>query len=303
MRTRSRTHLIALASVGALLAAPLLAVAPANAAIPGSNVLFVSNAAFSDTTQEDAETLASIETTDAVVTVFDGGDGSAAAWTTALAGIDIIVIPEAERGLIYASGGTSVMSDAAAAVVKSWVTAGGNVIGLGAYSHLLFVNYLTGLDYAGVWGSDYAPGGEWERQPAANATMPAAIPNVDYSGGLAGFDLWPAGLSAPVTPWYLSSDGTNLGVGSFAIGAGSYVYVAYDWFPDDADLDSGARGIWDTVLQSFFTMPVVAPPVVPEGPELAATGVDLGIVPIGSVLLVLGLIALSVARLRSAQRA
>ena len=303
MRTRSRTHLIALASVGALLVVPLLAVAPANAAIPGSHVLFVSNLTFSDTTQEDVETLASIEATDAVVTVFDGGDGSAAAWTTALAGIDIIVIPEAERGSIYVPGGTSVMSDAAAAVVKSWVTAGGSIVGLGAYSHFLLVNYLTGLDYGEVWVSYWAPDGEWERQPAASDTMPAAIPNVNYSGGLAGFDLWPAELSAPVTPWYLSADGTNLGVGSFAIGAGSYLYVAYDWFPDGGDIGSGARGVWDTVLQSLFAAPAVAPPVVPEGPELAATGVDLGIVPIGSALLVLGLIALSIARLRSAQRA
>ncbi|HEY9498426.1 MAG TPA: hypothetical protein VIQ78_05335 [Terrimesophilobacter sp.] len=303
MYRRSRTHIMAVVAVGALLAAPLLATTSASAAIPGHQVLFISNSAFSDTGQEDEEVLASIGTTDAEVTVFDGGDGSAAAWTAALAGIDVLVIPEAEIDDIYVPGGTSVMSDGAAAVVKSWVTAGGDIVGLGAYTHVLLVSYLTGLDYTTVWADNYVGEGEWLRQAAANASWPTAIPNVNYSGGLIDFDTWPAGLAAPVTPWYLSEDGTNLGVASFAIGAGSFVYVGYDWFPDGEDIGSGARALWDTVLQSFFAAPVVVPPVAPEGPELAATGVDLGIVPIGSVLLVLGLIALSVARLRSAQRA
>jgi hypothetical protein len=300
MRPRSRTQLIALAAVGALIAGPLLVAAPANAALPGGHVLFVSNPVFSDTGtgQEDAQTLASIETTDAVVTVFDGGDGSAAAWTTALAGIDLLVIPEAERAPVYVPGGTSVMSDAAAAVVKSWVAAGGDVIGFAGYSHGPLVSYLTGLDYSGVWFSSSSPGGEWERQPAANATMPAAIPNVNYSGGLYQFNLWSAELSAPVTPWYLSVDGTNLGVGSFAEGAGTFLYVAYDWYPDSGDLGSGARAAWDAVLQSFFTAPTV-PAADPDGPELAATGADLGALGLGSALLIVGFGALLLVRVRA----
>jgi hypothetical protein len=41
----------------------------------------------------------------------------------------------------------------------------------------------------------------------------------------------------------------NVGVASFAVGAGFYIYNAYDWFPDTADQANGNRAAWNQTLQ------------------------------------------------------
>lgn len=269
----------------------------ATAATVENHILMFSNEDYTSAGQpgrEDDQTFAALGTTGATVTRFDGGDGSAAAWTAALANVDVLVFPESDA--IYEPGGSSVMSDDAAAVVKAWLSAGHTAFGTGGYSHLGLVNYFTGLDYSDVWGTG---GTETWNLQNTNPDLPATLPNVNASDGLNQFDDWSTALSAPVTPIYLSADATNLGIGSFAVGTGAFVYVAYDFYPDPDDIDSGNTALWISALATLVDEAIpaaVVTPVVPVAvvtPALAATGADLtgsalgaaGLLAVGAVLM------------------
>ena len=292
MTSRIRTAALALVAIIALVSAPLLVTSSASAATPDTHVLMFSNSAYGDTNpgQEDERTLTALQGSGATVTTFDGGDGSDTAWTAALAGIHVLVFPE---GTNYTPGGTSVISDAAMAVIKSWVVAGGVMIGTGGYGHLAVVNFLTGLDYSSVWGDDSSPGGlGWVLQ-TANPDLPATLFDVSYTGGQEFFDTWTPDLLAPLTPLYVSPDGTSLGVGTWAVGSGSFSYVAWDWFNGGG----ATMADWDLVLQSLI-------PTVAAAPALAATGstVSTPLLGAGAFVLLAGAVLMFVAR-RRAQRA
>ena len=93
---------VAIGAVLAVVATPFLALTAATAA-PGDDVLVFSNPNVVDTSPAAVEgelrnVVAALEDIGFAVTEFDGGDGSAAAWTAALAGIESVVFPESERG-------------------------------------------------------------------------------------------------------------------------------------------------------------------------------------------------------------
>jgi hypothetical protein len=235
----------ALGAVALALTIPLLAASPAAAVVDpdAKSILVFSKAGFTDPAEEDAAIAAELETLGGVVTIFDGGDGSAEAWTAALSGVDTLVIPE---GNVYQPAGTAVISTGAAAVIKDWLAAGGTALGTGSYTHRPLVEYFTGLDYSTGWGASAAAGG-WLLQLESD-TLPASLPIGNMTGGQGNYGIWGAPQKAAITPIYLSADGQNLGVGAFNVGEGEYLYYAYDWYPDAGELTNGVRAAWNEAL-------------------------------------------------------
>lgn len=293
MTSRIRTAALALVAATGLLGAPLLVTASASAAVPSTApILFFSNDAWTDVSDEDATMLAALAETGAPITTFDGGDGSGTAWSTALVGNQVLVIPESD---IFDAGGTSIMSVDAATAVQAFVVAGGRVL-LGSGNNSDLISFITGIDYASVW--TLTGGSSWDLQ-VVDPTLP---PTVTYSNGtdpVTGFDTWAPGLLAGVVPLYVDVTGTQLAAATFPVGAGFVGYLAYDWYPGTDPADVSGRALWNLVLQAFANVPAGAPE-----PALAATGVDSSIaLTAGAGFLLLGATALVLIRTRRVERA
>ncbi|BDI22058.1 hypothetical protein [Herbiconiux sp. L3-i23] len=279
MATRRIPVLPALGAAIALIAAPFVGASAASALPapdPDLGILVFSKEGFTDPDEEDADISAELALIGSVTT-FDGGDGSAAAWTAALADQDVVVFPE---GLVYADGGTDVMSEEAVVVVKDWVSAGRTALGTGSYTHGDLVDVLTGVDYTDVW-SNGRTGGEWSLQ-LDDATLPTTLPNANYAGGLLAYSTWSDAQKASVTPVYLSDD-DNLGVASFSVGGGQFLYYAYDWFPAANEATNGVRAAWNEALRlgaggRLTPAPTAPAPTSPvPAPSAAALSLELKI--------------------------
>lgn len=293
MTSRIRAAALALVAALGLIAAPLLVASSASAAVPSiASILVFSNPAWTDQAEEDATIIADLAETGATITTFDGGDGSAAAWTAALAGKHVLVIPES--GNVYVPGGTAVISDEAAAVILAFTDAGGRVIISGGYNPDL-VSYLTGLDYTSVWSTSGGGSEPWLLQ-VADPALPAELTYSDGTSPLTGYDTWPAELLAGITPLYVDATGVDVAAAMFPVGTGFVAYLAYDWFPDTAPESAASHLVWNVVLQYLANVPV------PE-PALAETGVDSSIaLTAGAGFLFLGATALVLMRTRRVER-
>lgn len=264
---------------GTLLATPAVAA-------PGDDVLVFSNANVVDTSSADGEgelrnIVAALEDIGLVVTEFDGGDGSAAAWSTALAGIESVVFPESEEGTLFLTGADASdawLSDAAAAALGAWAQAGGTVLlsGQDESNTGQLLSVLTGADFDGAWVN----GGSSSSAPRviADASLPAVLPeaNGTYPPTIA--DWTPAQL-ALLTPWYVEGD--NLWVGVLAAGSGRVAIESWDYYPypGNSSGECGAVGEgsdaqvtyeWNRVLSGLLgggapTAPGVAPAWTGDG--------------------------------------
>jgi hypothetical protein len=293
-------------AAGLAVATVLFGGGAAQAAIPADptqiDILVFENATVSDIGQEVALVSAALTPIGGVVTTFDGGDGSDLAWTTALAGIDVLLLPELEAGgPFYEVGGTPLVSDAAAAVIAAWVQAGGVVIMNGAcpcfspdYAQILGV--ITGKDF----GLEFVESSDFSLVWDLQSPISGAPGQLLYSDGTYGlpYGAWPADLKSIVAPIYLTADGQDLAVGNFSAGSGYVTYFGYDWYPN------GEPSIadWETALRLAATGALVAPfpAVVPAAaPALAATGVSLELpVIIASLMLLVGAAFVLVSRRR-----
>ncbi|MEY4423737.1 MAG: hypothetical protein RLZZ258_840 [Actinomycetota bacterium] len=285
-----------LAAGATAIALMTMSTTPASALVTdGPAVLVFSNDLCTDELEEDTDIANALREIASAVTVFDGGDGSAAAWTTALTGIDVLTFPE---GCNFEEA--SLFSDDAKTYIKSWIEAGKTVVGTGSYDHAAFINYMTGLDYSAEFNNndEVDPANPWTRQND-NADLPLTVPNANWAGGLVGFSAWSADKKAFVTPVYYSEVDDNLAVGYFTFGSGYYIYNAYDWYPDSDELTSGVRDAWNQTLQ-FAATGQIAPPTTEEPAveptvqeELADTGVD-AVAPFaaGAALLIAGLVVM-----------
>lgn len=262
--------------------------APAEATDPSGPVVVVfSNENNTDPAEEDADIAATLEEIASSVSIFDGGDGTAAAWTTALSNADVLVFPEGSNF------NTAAIDNAAAAFIKGWIEAGKIVVGTGSYDHAAFINYMTGLDYSSEFANEDGVSGVWDLQ-LENTDLPLTVPDGNKTGGLLDFSLWSEAKKAFVTSVYYNEGEDNLGVGYFTFGSGYYIYNAYDWYPDEDDIANGTRDAWDATLQ-FAASGQISPPVgettSPE-PTLASTGVDststTGLVFVSFMLVALG---------------
>lgn len=288
MTSRIRTAALAVVTALGLVAAPIALAAPA-AAAPLTNILFFSNDIYTDVAEEDATQIAALEAVTGVVTVFDGGDGSAEAWTTALAGQDALVIPESAE--IY---NTPVLSVAAADVIGAFLAAGGVALFPTEFQADL-LSYLTGVDYATGWVTSDGSGDPW----AYSGSDPAFPAELGYSDGTYSVDVsaWGPDQFDNSFPVYYNGDADFFAVAGFPVGDGVIYTLAYDWYPGDEGDDAANREVWNVVQGLLLGLVAPAPAPAPA-PELAATGssVDTNVFLAGAAMLLLAGAALVVTR-------
>lgn len=219
------------------------------------SIVMFSNEDVTDPSEEDADMAAAMSDL-GTVTLFNGGDGSAEAWTGALATADSLVLPE---GIVYES---AFLSAGAVDVIRAYIAAGHTVIGTGAYDHSGLIDDLTGISRN--WNNGSLSGDDTWNLQVDSDELPSTLPNADYAGGISNYADWTDAQRVGVTPLYLNEEGTNAGVATFTIGSGAFVYYGYDWYPDPNDVSSGARAAWNDALRlgasGDFT-DVVNPPV------------------------------------------
>lgn len=214
----------------------------------GPDVLVYSNDRYTDEDEEDRDIKNALLSISKTVSVFDGGDGGRSAWESALSGIEVLVIPEGDP---WRSADTVEGFDSLAkAYVLDWVRAGRTVIGTGSYTHRRMITDWTGVDFTSV-GNGVAAS-SWSLS-VSRAGLPATIPNANYAGGIRNYnDLTQQQKDAMEVIYFdAAADGGkgNVGVASFAVGSGFYIYNAYDWYPGGAELTNGVRAAWNQTLQ------------------------------------------------------
>lgn len=289
-------HALAPALAAGLVLAPFTAAA-AHAADPIDAVLF-SLENYTDHYQEDLEVLDVLERTADTVTLFDGGDFSAAAWEAALAGAEVLVLSEPDRARY-----DHLLRPEAVGVIIDWVESGGIVV-------------ITALSYqealiADLTGLELSPGAD-ERDPFPRLGAVPGPDQVRWADDVLGYaldSLTPEQAAAIVTLYGSENVGV---VGTIARGAGKVTLLAYDWFPREADIASGAHQEWDEVLAqavldwhvesvgddlSTLADDPAAVAADATSVELAATGADeTALLIAAALLLTLGVGVVAVAR-------
>lgn len=265
MTSRLRRGLLAALGAAAIIAAPLIVASPAAAAdLTGSTPLFFSNPAFTDADEEDVQMAAALTDAGAVVTLFDGGDGSDVAWNTALAGRTVLVLPEMENAQFYTVGGTSAVSDAAALAISAWVHAGGRIVSADPYWTLEFFDVLAGAAVFTVPNIFAYDGSPWPLLVPTDG-LPATVSNSDATDPFNTLVLGTEFLSIYGTPAVSP-------VTQFPFGSGYLTVLGYDWYPNPDDIANGFVAEWNLVLQQSVLSPFgVVPPPAPS-PALVATG-------------------------------
>lgn len=281
-RSRSAVLIGSIVLIGAI-AAPL----PATAA-PGDDVLVFSNSNVVDTSPgidggEYEWISAAITAAGFDVFPFDGGDGTAAAWTTALTDIEVFVLPEQEQGDFYDPlNPPAWLSEAAKDVLVDWIQAGGAMLQSSACdaSEITILNEAVGVSYSNVVdcsSSSSAP--RW----IDDAALPAALP---YANGTYGIDLTSMSVAqlAPLSVWYAGEyedgctggTGETLAAGVFSAGSGRVAFEAWDYYNDG----SAGQADWNAVLASLIHgnaaastwAPATPPePPAPKAPVTATT--------------------------------
>lgn len=220
-------------ALAAACAATALLVAAATA--EAARVALFNDPTYVDTTPTtgEAETLrASLVQQGHSVKVFTGI--SSAAWRGALAGRELLVIPELEAGDLAAA-----LPQAAEHTLRSYVATGGGLATFDSPANTTsLLNSLFGFSLAaatdsppyarqsGLGGTSYVGGPA--SLPSNNATRPLSL--ASFPGG--------------AKPVYANGDA--VGVALFAAGSGRVAYLAWDWF--DAAPVGPQNGGWLNVL-------------------------------------------------------
>ena len=264
-RRRSRTFI---AAGGVLAVVGALALPVAASAAPGDDILVFSNGSVVDTTpgQEYDMISAAITAGGFDVEPFDGGDGSQAAWETALTDIEVFVLPEQEPGSVYDPGSPpSWMSTDAFDAIIDWVQAGGTMLISGSCSYdqagsLFFFNAAIGVDYTNVLGNCTEL--SITDRFISDTELPDAL---TYANGNYTLDLgdFSEAQLAPLTVWYAGATCAQeqLSAGVFAAGDGQIAFDAWDYYPDSG-VDQAS---WDEVLVSLIDGNAAASSWEPSG--------------------------------------
>ncbi len=282
------------------------------AAITDVKALIFSNDNVVDTGREYLNELGDLESLGVQVTPFDGGDGSVGNWTTALAGIDLFVLPEQETDIFYETGGKPWISDAAYQVLKNWVDAGGLMIVNGANSYsdgkggtekptnVALLTGFTCLDFTGLLDTIQWDSGEGGAGLAADPELESAdqqFSDAEFAEAI-DFDLlvtvpgapdplpsrdgtftlfptnWPASIQSISTPIYSSELNDEVAVITIGVGAGAVLYLGYDW--------------WEFTSEEWYdVLEAAASGALPYTPQpircaLAATGSETPALPIAA---------------------
>lgn len=231
--------------------------------VTGPDVLVYSNDLYTDEDQEDLDITNALLSISKTVSVFDGGSGDRASWEAALDGIEVLVIPE---GSPWRSTDTAQGFDASAkAYVLDWVRAGRTVIGTGSYTHFQMITDWTGVDFTSVGDTDVD---SWSLQ-VSRAGLPNQVPGGNYTGGMMGYSSFTQAQKDAMEVIYFDAGNDNVGVASFAVGSGFYIYNAYDWYPDSSDLTDGTRAAWNQTLQFGATGAITGVSTTGAGSESA----------------------------------
>jgi hypothetical protein len=228
----------------------------------GPEVLVFSKDDYTDEDQEDTDIRNALLPISNNVTVFDGGDGTDTAWTAALVGIDVLVLPEVDNTFFWTAVDTPVLNAAAKTYIKSWASAGKLIIGTGSYSHFQAITDLTGVDFSST--QDRKPSDpSWVLQ-ISNDALPASVPLGNRTSGIDNYTALSDAQKAVMELVYYDSVEDNAAVVNFKVGSGYYIYNAYDWYPDPGDDFSGARAQWNATLRfaasGEFTEEASSPP-------------------------------------------
>lgn len=264
MRHLRPLHAAAFVGAFALVGAVLMPTAAQ--AAPGDDVLVFSNGAVVDTLFAGVDggeyewISAAITAAGYDVTSFDGGDGQAATWTTALSGIEVFVLPEQEVGAFYDPDNPPAwLSAAAMGVLIDWVQAGGTMLVSGScQEHQAATGYLlseaVGVDYDDVLGGyDVDDDSCIEAGQSTRWIDDSGLPDdLGYADGDYGMMLeaFSDEQLAPLTVWYSSDECSSemLTVGEFTAGSGRIAFEAWDYFND-----TGAdQTVWNEVLASLL---------------------------------------------------
>jgi Ca2+-binding RTX toxin-like protein len=272
---RART-LVAAAAVACVI--PLAAAAPAFAA---------KVAVFDNNTYVDTEGTASGNESDNLqgavaakgheVSTFTGV--SASDFSAALAGRDVLLIPEQENGALAPD-----LSEDARNVIRNFVGAGGGfVIGSDGENGNTFTTDLMNALFAFSTASGDVLG-TTNKTPAAAGTEfaagPASLPENNATEGL-------LTSSLPATSKSLYSDASLSSLAVMYFGSGSVTYLGWDWFNSNPPNAAGQDGDWLSVLDSSVRRPSLSlgdAAAVGEG-GVASFGVSLS-EPVSEVVIV-----------------
>jgi hypothetical protein len=219
----------------------------ASARTEAASISLFMNGSFVDTGTEGTNLQTALVNIGNAVSTFTGI--TAADWASAGAGGKVIVLPEMEDGDLFAA-----LDAAAIAALQAYVSGGGLLVQANAFPGN--INLPNGL-----FGTSLVQTGNISATTSLNA---GAAAGTNFAGGPAtlpdlsaveGVDI----ASLPGGALNLYDDGSgNSSVFALDFGAGSYVYVGYDWF-DGSDID------WDEVMDRAVNYQ----PAVPEPASLA----------------------------------
>lgn len=237
----------------AILAAATFAFA--NAALAANIALFADTAYVNyipaNSSAEASNMEAALVSQGHTVTTFTGT--AAANWTTALAGAQVLVIPEQEVGPSLAGA----LPAATITVIQNFVNGGGRLIVADDYRTPSFLNGVFGFSMANGGGA-----GTYTLNGAAAAGTPfeggpASIPDLSAVDTMVTSSL-PAGAKC------MYSAGLDCAVMQLAQGAGVIVYLGWDFF--NANPVGSANGGWvSSILPSavglaaFTSVPALGP--------------------------------------------
>jgi len=164
------------------------------------------------------------------VTPFTGTTG--AAWTTALAGAQVLVVPEQENGQIAGN-----LDAAAVTAIQSFVSGGGILIVGEDYQSILFINSVFG--YSITFGGGAASTQTLAAASTVFASGPVSLTDNNATGGYDTASLPAGGLCA-------YANGTTCMVFQINQGSGRIIQLGYDYF--DAVPNGTQDGGWNAVL-------------------------------------------------------
>jgi Ca2+-binding RTX toxin-like protein len=211
-------------------------------AAQAATVAVFDDPAFVDTTNaapdgESDNLQASLTAKGHTVKAFNGI--TAAAFSTALAGSTVLVIPEQEVADLAPA-----LSGDAVHVIRGFVASGGGLILGGDVSFGSGTGSASLLDrvFGIVVTEGIGPGTTTKQAGAAGTALaggPASLPQNDGTNFLTGL---PAGASS------IYANGANSSVVLFSVGNGAIAYLGWDWFNSNPPTGAGQDGGWQNVL-------------------------------------------------------
>jgi ribosomal protein L24E len=249
------------ALIGASLALVGPGATPASAGLGGeANIALFDSDIYVDADQESDNIEASLTAQGHTVTTFTGT--TATEFSNALAGQDVLVIPEQDNNGL-ADGSAPDLSDAVLDVIRDFVEGGGTLVVSGASSPAssTFLNAL--FDYSLVEASITGDGPYAKTDAASGTEFEDEADSLPGNSDVSGFTLG----SLPDNATRIYENATHSAVTVFSEGIGSVVFLGWDWLGSDPPNDGGEDGGWQSVLDAAVetTVATVEDATIAEG--------------------------------------